>query len=130
MSEYYEKNIYAKNKLSFTMSLFFQGRPRSCRARLQGESMRRFIQGIFGIVAAALIVYALLLLFSVRRDMAAAEETLSALRAEAGELRRENGALSRAIRHAGDADALEETAREQLGLVLPEDRIYIVENGN
>ena len=90
--------------------------------------MDRFIRSLFGLVIAALIVYAAGRCVSVERRLAAAEERLAGLQRECAQLRGDNAALERENVRRKETDAMGEIARDRLGMVLPEDRIYFVES--
>ena len=85
--------------------------------------MSKSIKFLFGCILSILLVYA------------AARYVTTAIRVEEAELLREtrercealeqsNAALRERIERSGDADRIAELARERLGLVLPDDRIY------
>ena len=75
--------------------------------------MSKSIKFLFGCILSILLVYA------------AARYVTTAIRVEEAELLlQSNAALRERIARSGDADRIAELARERLGLVLPDDRIY------
>lgn len=66
----------------------------------------------------------------IRHTLRLAEDA-ERLRRENAELERSNGRLRTQLRHlAGQPDALERVAREELGLVLPDEIIFQLETGD
>ena len=81
---------------------------------------------MFALLASVLLLYSVRSFWSVQRELLEAEKVLSDLRQEEAALSRENRSLRLGLEQGGREDAVREIAREELGLVLPEDRIYIV----
>ena len=87
--------------------------------------IRRFgIAVVLGAVLLALLGYAVISLSMVNARIEAAEQTRSALAAEAQALAVSNASLEYEIAHSTDLDMIEKVAREKLGLVLPGEVIY------
>lgn len=91
--------------------------------------MQRGLQRLIGTLILIFVVFALTHAFTVFRRMNGAENTLSELRETANLLRQENERLQFGIENACEDETLSTVARDRLGLVLPEDRVFI-EFGN
>ena len=78
--------------------------------------MSRSIKFLYGCILSILLVYA-----AARYE---AELLLRETRERCEALEQSNAALRERIGRSGDADRIAELARERLGLVLPDDRIY------
>lgn len=92
--------------------------------------MEKTIRWMFLAAISVLLVYSLWSLRSVRSKLREAGTALAELQQEAASLARENESLRQGLDPAGSEDALRQIARDQLGLVLPGDRIYIIEDEN
>ena len=92
---------------------------RACKAE-GGSGLSRFIR----LVIAALLAYALIRGFTVRRSYEEADAARRELRSEVQELRQETQALQQALDAPPDDREIEESARERLGLVLPDERVF------
>lgn len=90
--------------------------------------MERIIRCLFGLWTAALIIYGAGRCLSVVNRLSEAKERLDILCKESERLTAEKTSLERGILYRQQTDAMGELARERLGLILPEDRIYIVES--
>lgn len=77
------------------------------------------------LVIAALILYAGVRLVLMQQKLADAEKTADELQAEVEQLEKSNAALEYAVENADDPDVLESVARDKLGLVKPDDRVFI-----
>ncbi len=77
------------------------------------------------LVIAALILYAGVRLVRMQQKLADAERTAGELQAEVEQLEKSNAALEYAVENADDPDVLESVARDKLGLVKPDDRVFI-----
>ncbi len=77
------------------------------------------------LVIAALILYAGIRLVRMQQKLADAERTAGELQAEVEQLEKSNAALEYAVENADDPDVLESVARDKLGLVKPDDRVFI-----
>ncbi len=77
------------------------------------------------LVIAALILYAGVRLVRMQQKLADAERTAGELQAEVEQLEKNNAALEYAVENADDPDVLESVARDKLGLVKPDDRVFI-----
>ena len=87
--------------------------------------IRRFgIVIVLGAVLLAILSYAVISLSMVNTRLEAAEQTRSALAAEAQALAVSNASLEYEIAHCEDLDMIEKVARDKLGLVLPGEIIY------
>ena len=76
------------------------------------------------IVVAGLIAYACIALLNMRTKVAEATETESELQKQVEQIQEENAALQYAIDHKDDEKTIEDIARDKLGLVLPEEKIF------
>ncbi len=76
------------------------------------------------IVIAGLIAYACIALLNMRTKVAEATETETDLRKQVEEIQEENAALQYAIEHRDDEKTIEDIARDKLGLVLPDEKIF------
>ena len=88
--------------------------------------MEKILRWMFGILMWVLLIYSAWSLWSVRTGLGEARSVLVELQGEAEALSRDNDTLRQGLDQAGSEEALRRIAREQLGLVLPEDRIYII----
>ena len=79
---------------------------------------------ITGLVIAGVIVYACIALMNMRTKVALASETEAELRAKAEEIQETNAALQYAIDNRYDDKTIEDIARDKLGLVMPEEKIF------
>ena len=71
-----------------------------------------------------LIVYACVALSSMNTQITEAARTEQELSAEIEQLREENLDLQYALEHQDDPETISDIAREKLGLVMPDERIY------
>ena len=85
------------------------------------ESMSKSIKFLFGCI---LLVYAAARYVTTAIRVEEAELLLRETRERCEALEQSNAALRERIERSGDADRIAELARERLGLVLPDDRIY------
>lgn len=76
------------------------------------------------IVLAGLIAYACFALSNMRAQVSEAERTRWELEHRVEQIQSENADLSYAIEHQDDPGTIEDIARDKLGLVMPEERIY------
>ncbi len=76
------------------------------------------------IVLVGLIAYACIALLNMRTKVAEATETESELRRQVEEIQEENASLQYAIDHRDDEKTIEDIARDKLGLVLPDEKIF------
>lgn len=83
----------------------------------------KHIQPLLRLVILALIAYSFLTLLSVRAQLARARRELTEQQTAVETLRAETEALRADVEHAGEAESIERIAREQLGLVYPEEII-------
>ena len=77
---------------------------------------------------AAVLAYALIRFCAVKSTLEEAENARRALGSEVQTLRLETEALSRALDAPPDEREIERSARERLGLVLPEESIFTFTN--
>ncbi len=76
------------------------------------------------LVIAGMAAYACIALMNMRTKVAAASETEAELRQKVEEIQEENAALQYAIDNQYDEKTIEDIARDKLGLVLPEEKIF------
>ena len=88
--------------------------------------MEKTLRWLFAVLVSVLVIYSAWSFWSVRMGLTEARDILAGLQGEAAALSRENQALRDGLDQAGSEDAFRRIAREQLGLVLPEDRVYII----
>jgi len=87
--------------------------------------MKRRSVGILTIVVlAGLIVYACVALSNMRSQMNEASRTEQELQGQIEQLREDIFDLEYALDHQDDEDTIADIAREKLGLVMPDERIY------
>lgn len=77
------------------------------------------------LVIAALLVYAGVRLWQMRGKLAEAEQTKTELEQQVQELEKSNAALEYTVENADDPDVIADVARDKLGLVMPDDHLYI-----
>ncbi len=82
------------------------------------------------LVILALLIYAGVRLVLMQQRLDDAEKTAGELQAEVEELEKSNAALEYAVENADDPEVLEGVARDKLGLVKPDDRVFIDPAGN
>ena len=87
--------------------------------------MRNGTKILIGIVLAAILLYAASLFMKVTRRVDLAENELQELRTASVALQRENESLRFDIDHAEDEETIAGIARDRLGLVQSDDRIYV-----
>ena len=76
------------------------------------------------IVIAALLVYAVVSLVTVRSKTAALNAQTQQLQQQVTDMTQSNAELEYKIEHSEDADIIEEIARDKLGLVKPGEKIF------
>ena len=76
------------------------------------------------IVIAALLVYAVVSLVTVRSKTAALNAQTQQLQQQVTDMTQSNAELAYKIEHSEDADTIEEIARDKLGLVKPGEKIF------
>ena len=76
------------------------------------------------IVIAALLVYAVVSLVTVRSKTAALNAQTQQLQQQATDTTQSNAEPAYNIEHSEDADTIEEIARDKLGLVKPGEKIF------
>ena len=76
------------------------------------------------LVIVGLIAYACIALMNMRTKVAAANETEEQLQQQVEKIQEENAALQYAIEHQYDDKTIEDIARDKLGLVMPEEKIF------
>lgn len=77
-----------------------------------------------GAVLLGLAVYAFISLLGMRAKMIEANRTEAELQAQVAQLQEENAALEYAIEHQNDPETIEDIARSELGLVMPDEVIF------
>ena len=85
---------------------------------------------IIRIVIAVLLVYALARFITVRNTIEEAEAAHRALCSEVQELREETDALERRVVTPPDKEEIEKLARDRLGLVMPNETIFVFTEEN
>ena len=76
------------------------------------------------IVIAALLVYAVVSLVTVRSKTAALNAQTQQLQQQVTDMTQSNAEREYKIEHSEDADTIEEIARDKLGLVKPGEKIF------
>lgn len=76
------------------------------------------------VVIVGLIAYACIALMNMRTKVAEANETEADLREQVESIQEENAALQYAIDHQYDDKTIEDIARDKLGLVMPDEKIF------
>ena len=76
------------------------------------------------LVIVGLIAYAVIALMNMRTKVAEANVTEADLRRQVEQIQEENAALQYAIEHQYDDKTIEDIARDKLGLVMPEEKIF------
>ncbi len=76
------------------------------------------------VVIVGLIAYACIALMNMRTKVAQANETEAELREQVEKIQEENAALEYAIEHRDDDKTIEDIARDKLGLVMPDEKIF------
>ena len=79
---------------------------------------------ITALVMVVMIAYAVIALMNMRTKVARAAETETLLREQVEQIQEENAALQYAIEHRDDDKTIEDIARDKLGLVLPDEKIF------
>lgn len=83
--------------------------------------------GLLGkILLLAVLVYMIFLLVNVRQKINAAEESVQTLTQQVSQQEQQNTELSNAIENRDNPSFLEDIAREKLGLVSPNDRVFFI----
>ena len=101
-----------------------QGTPRQRRTSADAR------ETLIRIVLPALLLYSAACLASARRTLSAAEARETSFRETLEAVERENRAQSRRLASGWSPEELEALARERLGLVLPDDRIFRFEENS
>lgn len=76
------------------------------------------------VVILCAIAYALVALSNMRTKVAEANEAQALLQEQVEQIQEENAALQYAIDHRNDESTIEDIARDRLGLVLPDEKIF------
>ena len=79
---------------------------------------------ITALVMVAMIAYAVIALMNMRTKVARAAETETLLREQVEQIQEENAALQYAIENQFDDKTIEDIARNKLGLVMPDEKIF------
>lgn len=77
------------------------------------------------LVIAALLIYAGVRIVQMQGKLAEASRAQAELDAQVEELEKSNAALEYAVENADDPDVIAGVARDKLGLVMPDDRLYV-----
>ena len=94
------------------------------RGKRRGKPMNKSIKILFGCILSILLVYSAARYVSTAIRVEEAELLLSGARDRRDRLDEDIASLTARIERCGDADYIAEIARERLGFVLPDDRIY------
>ena len=76
------------------------------------------------LVIVGLIAYACIALMNMRTKVADATQTQAQLQEKVEQIQEENAALQYAIERQDDLSTIEDIARDKLGLVMPEEKIF------
>ena len=76
------------------------------------------------LVIAGLMAYGCITLMSMRSKVADAAKTESQLQSQVSSIQETNASLRFAIENQDDPDTIEDIARDKLGLVMPDERIF------
>ena len=76
------------------------------------------------LVIAGLMAYGCITLMSMRSKVADAAKTESQLQSQVSTIQETNASLRYAIENQDDPDTIEDIARDKLGLVMPDERIF------
>ena len=76
------------------------------------------------VVVIGVIAYACITLMNMRTKVSEANETEAELRKQVEQIQESNAALQYAIDHKYDDKTIEDIAREKLGLVMPDEKIF------
>ena len=76
------------------------------------------------LVIAGLMAYGCITLMNMRSKVAEAARTESQLQSEVSSIQETNASLRFAIENQDDPDTIEDIARDKLGLVMPDERIF------
>lgn len=76
------------------------------------------------LVLAGLMAYGFITLMNTRAQVAEAAKTEAQLQTQIEAMQATNAALQYAIENQDDPDTIEDIAREKLGLVMPDERIF------
>ena len=93
-----------------------------------GSAAEKTAARFFAIVIALLLAYGFIRCWAVKSKLEEAEEARRTLCSEVRMLREESAALKRALESPPDEREIEKLARERLGLVLPDETIFIFTN--
>lgn len=77
-----------------------------------------------GLVIAGLVTYGCVTLYHTRARAAEAVKAQEQLREQAEQLQEENAALEYAIENKDDPEIIGDIARDKLGLVTPDEKIF------
>ena len=76
------------------------------------------------LVILGVIAYACITLMNMRTKVASANETQAQLQQQMEKIQEENAALEYALDHREDPSTIEDIARDKLGLVMPDEKIF------
>ena len=76
------------------------------------------------LVIAGLMAYGCITLMNMRSKVAEAAKTESQLQSQVSSIQETNASLRYAIENQDDPDTIEDIARDKLGLVMPDERIF------
>ena len=93
------------------------------------RSMRKLTTWLFSLFLLIILFFAGYRAVMMEQRLSLAQFQLEQLRSTYERLNEENRTLSDSIILSGREDVMESLARNRLGYVLPEDRIYIIDSG-
>lgn len=76
------------------------------------------------VVIAGLLAYGCITLMNMKTKVAEAAKTETQLQTQIEAIQEQNASLQYAIDNQDDPDTIEDIARDKLGLVMPDERIY------
>ena len=98
---------------------------------MPGKRGRRYVAVKFrsagwltAVVIAGLMAYGCIMLMNMKTKVAEASRKEAALQAQVEAIQEDNASLQYAINNQDDPDTIEDIARDRLGLVMPEERIF------
>lgn len=77
-----------------------------------------------GLIIAGLLAYGCITLLNTRNKVAEASRTEAQLQEQLQQIQEKNAALQYALENRDDKSTIEDIARDRLGLVMPDERIF------
>lgn len=81
------------------------------------------------IIAAAVLIYFIWILVSQQMGIYEREKKIAEIQSEIDKTNKESDELRNEIENANERETIEKIAREDLGLVYPDERTYVDSNG-